>query len=72
MIFNLGTDSNGFGFGGTGKKSNARQFDSYGEVKLHAILISTLKFRYNKLIERYLKFENKFMIRTILLLAIWL
>lgn len=27
----LGTDGQGFGFGGTGKKSNARQFDSYGE-----------------------------------------
>ena len=28
---NLGTDRNGFGFGGTGKKSNNRQFDTYGE-----------------------------------------
>lgn len=27
----LGTDRDGFGFGGTGKKSNARQFDDYGE-----------------------------------------
>jgi ATP-dependent RNA helicase DDX1 len=27
----LGTDKNGFGFGGTGKKSNNRQFDDYGE-----------------------------------------
>lgn len=27
----LGTDKYGFGFGGTGKKSNNRQFDSYGE-----------------------------------------
>ncbi|XP_051168624.1 ATP-dependent RNA helicase Ddx1 [Leptopilina boulardi] len=27
----LGTDKFGFGFGGTGKKSNARQFDNYGE-----------------------------------------
>lgn len=27
----LGTDKNGFGFGGTGKKSYNRQFDSYGE-----------------------------------------
>lgn len=27
----LGTDRFGFGFGGTGKKSNAKQFDSYGE-----------------------------------------
>ena len=28
----LGTDKFGFGFGGTGKKSSGRQFDSYGEV----------------------------------------
>lgn len=28
----LGTDKFGFGFGGTGKKSNARQFDDYGEA----------------------------------------
>lgn len=27
----LGTDKYGFGFGGTGKKSNSRQFDNYGE-----------------------------------------
>ena len=27
----LGTDKLGFGFGGTGKKSNNRQFDEYGE-----------------------------------------
>ncbi|KAK2577373.1 hypothetical protein KPH14_003489 [Odynerus spinipes] len=27
----LGTDKFGFGFGGTGKKSNAKQFDNYGE-----------------------------------------
>lgn len=27
----LGTCKNGFGFGGTGKKSNCRQFDDYGE-----------------------------------------
>lgn len=26
----LGTDSEGFGFGGTGKKSNSRRFDAYG------------------------------------------
>ena len=29
----LGTDRDGFGFGGTGKKSFGRQFDSYGEVR---------------------------------------
>ena len=28
----LGTDKFGYGFGGTGKKSYGRQFDSYGEV----------------------------------------
>lgn len=27
-----GTDKFGFGFGGTGKKSHNKQFDSYGEV----------------------------------------
>ncbi|XP_064870326.1 ATP-dependent RNA helicase DDX1-like [Oncorhynchus nerka] len=27
----LGTDKYGFGFGGTGKKSHNKQFDSYGE-----------------------------------------
>jgi len=29
---NLGTDKFGFGFGGTGKKSNNKQFDDYGTV----------------------------------------
>ena len=28
----LGTDNQSYGFGGTGKKSFNRQFDSYGEV----------------------------------------
>ncbi|XP_058832417.1 ATP-dependent RNA helicase Ddx1-like [Topomyia yanbarensis] len=28
----LGTDKFGFGFGGTGKKSNCQQFDSYGDA----------------------------------------
>ena len=28
----LGTDKFGFGFGGTGKKSNCKQFDNYGEA----------------------------------------
>ena len=27
----LGTCKNGFGFGGTGKKSNCKQFDEYGD-----------------------------------------
>ena len=30
-IISLGTDDQGFGFGGTGKKSNAGKFDDYGE-----------------------------------------
>uniref|UniRef100_A0A8C3HJR4 ATP-dependent RNA helicase n=1 Tax=Chrysemys picta bellii TaxID=8478 RepID=A0A8C3HJR4_CHRPI len=29
----LGTDKFGFGYGGTGKKSHNKQFDSYGEVR---------------------------------------
>ncbi|VDP01604.1 unnamed protein product [Soboliphyme baturini] len=28
----LGTDAYGFGYGGTGKKSNSKQFDNYGEA----------------------------------------
>lgn len=28
----MGTDKFGFGFGGTGKKSNNKQFDDYGEA----------------------------------------
>lgn len=28
----LGTCRNGFGFGGTGKKSNSKSFDEYGEA----------------------------------------
>jgi ATP-dependent RNA helicase DDX1 len=28
----VGTDKYGFGFGGTGKKSNSKQFDNYGEI----------------------------------------
>ena len=34
----LGTDREGFGFGGTGKKSFGKQFDSYGEVSWQFIL----------------------------------
>lgn len=29
--FDVGTDAESFGFGGTGKKSNSKQFDTYGE-----------------------------------------
>lgn len=31
-VLDLGTDRFGFGYGGTGKKSNNRQFDDYGEA----------------------------------------
>ncbi|KAL0111536.1 hypothetical protein PUN28_013027 [Cardiocondyla obscurior] len=31
-VLDLGTDKFGYGFGGTGKKSNAKQFDNYGEA----------------------------------------
>uniref|UniRef100_A0A336MTA5 ATP-dependent RNA helicase n=1 Tax=Culicoides sonorensis TaxID=179676 RepID=A0A336MTA5_CULSO len=31
-VLDLGTDRFGFGFGGTGKKSNNKQFDNYGEA----------------------------------------
>jgi len=33
----LGTDKEGFGFGGTGKKSFGRQFDTYGEVRISCL-----------------------------------
>lgn len=33
----LGCDKEGFGFGGTGKKSFGKQFDSYGEVSFALI-----------------------------------
>ena len=42
-LFPSGTDKQGYGFGGTGKKSFGRQFDSYGEVHLSSV--STLTFR---------------------------
>lgn len=31
-VLDLGTDRLSYGFGGTGKKSHNRQFDTYGEV----------------------------------------
>ena len=43
--FDLGTDKEGFGFGGTGKKSFGRQFDSYGEVNIYQINKSKLIFK---------------------------
>ena len=33
FLFATGTDKQGYGFGGTGKKSFGRQFDTYGEVR---------------------------------------
>ncbi|VDK29547.1 unnamed protein product [Anisakis simplex] len=30
-LLDLGTDKNGFGYGGTGKKSTNKQFDNYGQ-----------------------------------------
>ena len=33
-MYFLGTDNESFGFGGTGKKSHRKQFDTYGEVKV--------------------------------------
>lgn len=43
----LGTDKYGFGFGGTGKKSNNKQFDNYGEA-----------FGLNDVIGCYLDLDN--------------
>lgn len=42
-ILFAGTDKHGFGFGGTGKKSNNKQFDSYGEVVMSFINSFVLK-----------------------------
>lgn len=40
--FNLGTDAYGFGFGGTGKKSNRRKFIDYGRAFSHGDVIGCL------------------------------
>ena len=45
----LGTDRDGFGFGGTGKKSFGRQFDSYGEVRYHDVMLQ----RHRELVQRF-------------------
>lgn len=37
----LGTDKWGFGYGGTGKKSNSKQFDDYGQVRWLCTAICT-------------------------------
>ena len=39
-----GTDAESFGFGGTGKKSNKRQFDTYGEVMQKARCLYEISF----------------------------
>ena len=48
-MFNLqftGCDGESFGFGGTGKKSTNRQFDTYGEVGILCFFqISSIKNR---------------------------
>lgn len=36
---NLGTDKEGYGFGGTGKKSFNKQFDDYGEVGFISVIV---------------------------------
>ncbi|CAH0384139.1 unnamed protein product [Bemisia tabaci] len=55
--YDLGTDRFGFGFGGTGKKSNNKQFDDYGEAfGMHDVIgaqldldSNTIRFRKNGL-----------------------
>lgn len=42
-----GTDKFGFGFGGTGKKSHNKQFDSYGEVSLNYLLIKNIAINFS-------------------------
>jgi len=46
----LGTDKEGYGFGGTGKKSFGRQFDTYGEVSLPSELRSYVFLNRNHLL----------------------
>lgn len=46
----LGTDRFGYGFGGTGKKSNNRQFDDYGEAYgMHDVIGCCLDFDNNEI-----------------------
>lgn len=47
----LGTDRYGFGYGGTGKKSHNRQFDTYGE-----------EFKLNDTIGCYIDLEENFLV----------
>ncbi|KAG8251426.1 ATP-dependent RNA helicase ddx1 [Homalodisca vitripennis] len=50
----LGTDKYGFGFGGTGKKSHAKQFDNYGEpFGMHDVIgcyldLDSMQIKYSK------------------------
>jgi hypothetical protein len=52
----LGTDKWGFGYGGTGKKSNSKQFDDYGQVRWSCTEIGidpptvVHKFRHDRLL----------------------
>lgn len=39
-------DKQGFGFGGTGKKSFGRQFDTYGEVEV--VILMFCSYMYHK------------------------
>ncbi len=53
-VLDLGTDRFGFGFGGTGKKSNNKQFDDYGDAfGMHDVIgcfldLSKLEISYSK------------------------
>ena len=48
-VLDLGTDCLGFGYGGTGKKSNNKQFDNYGEVSYSEFWIFLVWFNLNLL-----------------------
>jgi len=51
---NLGTDKFGYGFGGTGKKSNNRQFDTYGEpFTMHDVIGCYLDLDNGEMFENY-------------------
>ena len=38
-MYITGTDKESFGFGGTGKKSFGRKFDTYGEVRERSLFM---------------------------------
>ena len=55
---NLGTDKQGYGFGGTGKKSNNRQFDTYGEpFTMHDIIGCYLDYDSGRFVNYLLTFK---------------